>query len=499
MDRLNTGDQLLRIAKRVIELNEKERIANPGESERIELTTLKESQLINNFKLDLEAARAEALLNKGINLFHTGAHVNGAYQLRKSWKRYESLYKECQKRKGLERHNEQFLHPDLVNVINYGVGTFLFLVGFLPSAITTVLSWIGFKADRELGLSLLQETCEQSLLAGPAASTILSINYLFIPRAFSKRGEGLKNFEPIMHSILKQFPSGSIFLLMAAHYYRKSGDIETSVTVLERSIESARNAFDVMPSMYMFELSQSLIIIENYKRAAELLEKICLDENNKNFDLRGVAALELAVCNLYLDNKPRALELAKQLDQYVNKKSRNDKYAATKNDNIHRIITRHGSNSQQADEEILILLRASHYELLYLRRDIANLSASRAQTMLNSFKSHVTQMPNDNPDLVAACTVIEACLLYQIDSNDDRIELMLKKVLTLKVQHDVQWLACSRYELAEVMYNQEHTQEKLIKIRQLLQEAERYKGYWMEEITKNRIKMALTQVNTLIK
>jgi len=496
IDSIKTPDQILQIAKKVVQLNEDVRKKNLDGNDRIELTSFKDTQLINNFKLDIDCVRAEALLNKGINLFNTGALLNGAYQMRKSWKLYESLYQECLKREGLERHNEQFLHPDLVHAIYYGVGTFLFLVGFLPSGITTVLSWVGFKADRDLGLKLLQLACKNSLIAGPAASTILSIYYLFIPRAFTKKGENLKEFKPIMDNILQQFPNGSIFLFMAAHYYRKSGDIEKSMEVLDRAIESAQKAFNVVPTMYMFELSQSLIIMEKWEKASDLLGQV-LQEKNKNFDLRGVATLELAVCYLHMGREEEAISLACRLDEFTNKKSRNDKYAVLKYDAIKRTIKRYGSNQQELNKELKIFLHASHYELMYLRRDIANLSATRAQTMLTSFKSTTSEMANTSEDLQAACTVIEACLLSQI-KKDETIEAMLRRALTLNVMHDVQFLASANYELAELLYfrkYEEHTKESLKEIKKLLEAVDRYKGYVMEELVKNRTKLALKQVN----
>jgi tetratricopeptide (TPR) repeat protein len=496
-------EAILNTLQQVIKLNEQS-AANPIKAftsiqyaERISLTDLTDKQQFNNIKMDMELIRAELYLEKGILDFHTSSYLKGAYNLRKSWKTYESLYEIVNKTKHVDRSNHQFVHPELVQGVKYGIGTFYYILSILPSTITKVLSFLGFKADRDEGIALLCQVANESTLWGPAATFMLALNYLFIPRAFQRKEKSLNDFKPMMSIVEERFPNGSLFLMMSSHYWRKSGDLERANESLEKAIKSAKESFDATPTVYMFELAQNYIILEKFDKAKEILESLV---SQPEFDTRGFAALELASLYIICGMKDKSDEILKNLDTYICKTSRFDKYTQDKLKLINKI-----QSLPNNSHELVVTLHVAHYEMLYLRRDLANLSVEQTKPLLESFRKDVGNYEESAklllPDTYASCLVIEACMLNQLQdvSNHDIIKQKFKKVISLEkeIKYEKQWVAFANYEMAELLYFEtegKHTDKILDEVSKYIEASLQFKGYALEDILRARIKLAKKQV-----
>jgi hypothetical protein len=201
-----SDDDLLDLAKRTIEMNQKA-VENPVEGyntsrhNTISLEQLTEQQLLDNFRLDIETAHAEVSMQRGIVQFQANMYLRGAYNLRKGWKSFEHLHTRVNKMQSTDVSRDDFVHPDIVNAINYGVGTFQFGISILPSTIIKVLSYLGFKADREEGLRLLRSAFNSDTRVSAPAGALLSVNYLFVPRAFADKETILNEYKPLIEKV----------------------------------------------------------------------------------------------------------------------------------------------------------------------------------------------------------------------------------------------------------------------------------------------------------
>jgi hypothetical protein len=225
-----SDENLLKLARNTIEMNQKA-IDNPVEGyntsrqDAISLEQLTEQQLLDNFRLDVETAQAEVSMQRGIVQFQANMYLRGAYNLRKGWKTFESLHQRVGNMQSTDVSKSDFIHPDIVNAINYGVGTFQFGISILPSTIIKVLSYLGFKADREEGLRLLRSAFNSDTRVSAPAGALLSVNYLFVPRAFADKETILNEYKPLIekvrvyYKLVINYHSWWIFILVDAFSY----------------------------------------------------------------------------------------------------------------------------------------------------------------------------------------------------------------------------------------------------------------------------------------
>jgi len=70
----------------------------------------------------------------------------------------------------------------------------------------TILQALGFKADRDLGVHMLQTVHEHGGVRSPIAALVLLANYLFIPRALTDVKALLGHAGPIIRSSMVKYP-----------------------------------------------------------------------------------------------------------------------------------------------------------------------------------------------------------------------------------------------------------------------------------------------------
>ncbi|KAL0481163.1 tetratricopeptide repeat protein [Acrasis kona] len=487
---------ILELAQRTIQMN-KQSFENPVQGYQppplnaFELENMSEKQLIDNFRLDIETAQAEVSMQRGIVQFQNNSFLRGAYNLRKGWKCFEGLSERTKGMQSTDISQDNFVHPDIINAINYGVGTFQFGISVLPSTIIKVLSYLGFKADREEGIAMLRSAFNsQSRVSSPAAA-LLSVNYLFVPRAFADKETILNEYQPIIDKLVETYPNGSFFLYMAANFWRKKGDLDRAVDYLTKAVRRAEEEYNTTPSQHVFELAQCYFMQENYQKTTEQLEKVF--NSHADFDMRGLTAMELAICYEHLGRHKECDDILANLDNYICKESRIDKYALEKNKTLKLL--------KKKRNEIVVQLHVAHYEIFYLKRDLSNLTPQDAKRLLASFKNDVGDYENSDMtvDTICACSVIEACLSRQIGEDLSGVKSKFSRVIELapKLKIEKQWGAFANYEMAEVIYHENRgkfTDQVFDTVLSYLESAENYKNYPLEDILKTRIKMALKQV-----
>ena len=376
------------------------------------------------------------------------------------------------------------------------------MLSILPPALTKILSVLGFDADREQGLSFLKKVHDYGGRQVGNSSFMLCLNYLFIPRALQDREKNLTEVGPILERVGKILPQGGFFKFIKSHYERKRGDITAAIESLTQAVAICRTAMGSTPNNFLHELGVCHLLTLNFSDASLIFSDLIKVE--KEFDTKGISAMLLAVCKLKLGEKDVANDLIKNLEKYISKNSRIDKYTLEKVDLIKTL----GS-----EEEKHLMMLVSSFQYLYLRRDLANIDEQHAEPLFEFFNSLCADVKIDEKskiygDVEAGMAVVKGQFYRQVGKKEES-NAEFKKALSFenKVKIEKQWIAFSYYEVAESLYlnnakNETDTNKKvelLTEVKKNLEKCNKASGYPFEEVLHSRAKLAAKQVDAELK
>ena len=84
---------------------------------------------------------------------------------------------------------------------------------------------------------------------------------------------------------------GTLFLMMASHYARKTGEVDDAIPYLTRAIEEC-GRLELTPNVYLNELGLCHFMKLDWERAAEVFERLVFNDDNE-FELKAFVALQL--------------------------------------------------------------------------------------------------------------------------------------------------------------------------------------------------------------
>lgn len=192
----------------------------------------------------------------------------------------------------------------------------------VPGTFLTILQALGFKADRDRGVRMLQTVHEHGGVRSPIAALVLLANYLFIPRALTDVKALLGHAGPVIRSSMVKYPyvagqqgklrsceesygrpsqaalvrgscvsNGTLFLMMASHYARKTGEVDDAIPYLMRAIDEC-DRLHLAPNVYWNELGLCHFMKLDWPRAAEVFERLVFS-GDKEFEFKAFVALQL--------------------------------------------------------------------------------------------------------------------------------------------------------------------------------------------------------------
>ncbi|EFC49286.1 predicted protein [Naegleria gruberi] len=465
-----------------------------------QLKELTIDQKINNLKLDHEILDGELHLMRGVVQFSSGSYFKGFYNLRKSYLKFKHVYNIVEPLKSYEKSSNEFIHSDVLHNVYFGMGIFNFMLSILPPMLTSILSMIGFDADRDHGLELMKFDHEYGGRQFGVASFMLSMNYLFIPRALEDRETKLAIAGGLLEKSEKIFPRSGGFKMMKSHYERKKGDISNAITSLSEAITICEESMGFMPNILVHELSWCYFLTEDFEKASHYLNILVSSE--KDFDTKGISAMLLAACKLRLGDIEGTNKLIDSFGKYVSKGSRIDKFAAEKVEVFKYLKT-------EKEKHLMMFMSVFHF--LYVKRDLANLQIDIAEPLYELFIKTSNEIVIDNHsklgnDIQAGLAVVRGQFLRLLGKHEESKEEFKKAV---SYEHHIvlekQWIAFSYYEIGESIYLFESKQvpaekkeEKLALLKDVkhyLEKCSKMSGYSFEEVLHSRAKLALKQVN----
>jgi tetratricopeptide (TPR) repeat protein len=447
-----------------------------------------QSELLQNYSFDLKLATAEINLWKGVTQLQNHSPVKGAYNLRKSYKEFESLLNEIVTQ--AEKHkkgdtNAILYHMDIHEILLCNLGIFYYLLSVLPPAVTKLLEFIGFKADRDIGIEYLEYVASQRGLRATSAIFMLSINYLFIPRALEDKHSALEAYKPHMDYAMSIYPQGGMMMFTANQYARKTGDYAKGIQVLNEAIDALKGQ-DTTPNLYLVELAHCYFAVQDYDKAIPLYEQ-CVAVK-EIFEFQAFAGLSLAICYILKDQPDKAYDLLKKLPSLCATKKNADRYVLDKLKvlDLTKNIT-----------EKNLMLTLARYEIMYLKRDIAHLSSDAIAGEYAQFETLFNDLSQIKiPDVIASKYVIKGSMLRALERDSESKEAFDEALKQHKsVKYENQWIASAAYEKGE----QEFFAGQLQKAEECFKKASSVGKYGFEEVMSSRIKLALKKVQSDIK
>lgn len=285
----------------------KKKIEKKGEVEKVDPM----------WKLECEVIAAEALFMKALSQLQIGAYLKGAFNLRKSWKLYQSLGKILEKDKNIP--------PHLSDAINFGIGLFYTFLSIVPSGILMALTAIGFVANRELGEKYLQEVNKNGGLRSPFAGLVLLLFFLVIPTGLEEPGEHLRKGKLVLDGFEENFPDNIMFNMFKSLYFKKVGQGEKAVESIAKSIELCTR-LQLSPNILYFMEADGHFLCFNFETCRNKMEELT-NRNITGFEFYGMVHLFLASSYLMLGELDKAKDLVHKVPSVAHKKSRPDAQA----------------------------------------------------------------------------------------------------------------------------------------------------------------------------
>ncbi|POG59933.1 hypothetical protein GLOIN_2v814911 [Rhizophagus irregularis DAOM 181602=DAOM 197198] len=261
-----------------------------------------------------------------ILLFHAilqvvgGSEIKGAFNLRKAWKTYSKVRDEIDRIKrdaGKNDHKHELssssnrwslgsailgrgsisnmvgfggnknqdgssatldginnnveIYSDIEDCLEFGIGVFYFILSIVPGSFQSILKAIGFNAERDEGIQMLENCYLRDGVRAPSAAFFLLVNYLFLSRGLADPTLSLNKAGSIVQECVKKYPKSSPFLFMACQQARKTGQIKEALNHITNGIYSCE-MIGVTSTNYRFEKGMTYLINLDFTAAKDIFE-----------------------------------------------------------------------------------------------------------------------------------------------------------------------------------------------------------------------------------
>lgn len=334
--------------------------------------------VVFNLDLDSRISNGEAMMMNAVMHFIGGSKVKAILQLRKSWKCFQGLEKDF-------TVLEPAMHPEIRNSLHFGLGFFYFVVSIIPGSFLRIAQVAGFKADGPRGLDLCREVREQSELRMCFATVLLLFHLLIVPRGLADIRPLVAQADVVLAEILKRYPNGVAWHIMASQSYRKQAKLEDGCEHARIALEGAR-AIGAEPAVLAYEYAACNFMMLKWADGIRLLEPLA---HINNFRLRGTAGLQAASAYLMNGQADKARELWKDIPTLIGKT-----HSAT-DASCMRWASRYLQNGGHF----------AAFDILYIRRDLAKMVGLMDQLLtLIDQQAKVAGILKDDGTLVDAAT-----------------------------------------------------------------------------------------------
>ena len=190
------------------------------------------------------------------------------------------------------------LDPDLVLLLEFDLGLFLFFLSFLPDVLgpaAKLLSILGFRGDRERGAAYLWKVAQSNSLRSGFAYSILIAKYLFLSENVFPMKTKKSDLQFAIEGIdqaLNRWPESLSFLALKGVSLRRTGQHQASVDLFKQLCEiySSQGVDDSMPRL---NIGEGYLNLMQWDSAIEIFTQV---EKSTNYLRPYVASIYKAAC-----------------------------------------------------------------------------------------------------------------------------------------------------------------------------------------------------------
>ncbi|CAJ0867945.1 10546_t:CDS:2 [Entrophospora sp. SA101] len=235
------------------------------------------------------------------------SYVKAGLNLRKGYKNYETVWNEINRpgfNTPLDKHTQ--------GGIEFGYGTCNLVLSFLPGKIIRIISAIGYRGNRELGLELLDAALKGRGIRSPLASLLFAASYS-IMTSFAPSVLGSDNIpkaESYIRDALKQFPGSDFFSFFEGRNLRLKREIDASTSSFKSVNHSLSTGFGAeLRRLCDYELGMNYSMTLQWDNALECFNNLA----NENYWSPAFFRYFQAACLEMLNRKDEAIALYKEV------------------------------------------------------------------------------------------------------------------------------------------------------------------------------------------
>ncbi|KAI7871637.1 hypothetical protein BDF14DRAFT_1763109 [Spinellus fusiger] len=197
----------------------------------------------------------------------------------KAYSSYSIVWQEY-RRMGQEYN--QYMDPNTVSGIQFGIGTFHLLLSSMPAKVLKIFSTFGWKGDKQLGFALLKLCLEGQGLRAPLASLALLTYYTLLTQSAPQLyGKALlsSSVECLMDA-QKTHPNSCFFLFFAAHTARAAHNLPLSSQSFNYATDSSRGEWAeiAVKQMSEYEIGLNMALEMKWEEALKYFQQLSQDE-----------------------------------------------------------------------------------------------------------------------------------------------------------------------------------------------------------------------------
>ena len=428
------------------------------------------------WELECDICYADALMIRSVLQLTMNSYFRGGINLRKAWGCYYALLQE------LEKDTEGKIPQELAMNIKCGCGMFYIYMSLVPGSVMSILSAVGFSADRDLGESLLTEVVESNTTRSPTAAIVLMTFYLFLPTGLGDVHVTLAKVKPILDKMNNMLPDNSHFTAWANFYHRKLGQTDQALEMINKAVSSCEKIGHGIPTFLRYLQGDTLYMSLEYEQALKKYEEVLdsITKSGETFAYTGQLIISIAACHTWLGNKEKALELLKTVPKRYNDKSKQDanspKYAARVN----------------SEPRLLPLIGVY---VLYINRDLAHMEGKYATKLQEDLTKVTTGEDMSPPEVRAMYWLFMGCM-HKIGGRREEALRAWKtcRDMEAKLSSDSMVLPYVYYECGEYEYRNGNLETA----KELLDKGQSLKGDGHETLS-NRYNIAQKQLKKEMK
>ncbi|PRP75424.1 hypothetical protein PROFUN_15697 [Planoprotostelium fungivorum] len=471
------------------------------------------TQLMRNHELDTKAVIGDCQTLSAALQVLDDKKLAAVMMLRKAWKTYESAIKQIDKSLSAQ---ERIFEPAVISSVRFGAGLLYILISMIPPGFAQqAASFIGFKANKKLGLEYLWSTYSTSTsIRSDFAGLIIALNNVILSATTDKSDlQPFKDAEQILNKSIANHPKGSIFYLIR-------GLIAGEFNMNERAIEdiqlAEKNAAHVTknPPIILRCLSNwsSYFVDMDWAAGADVLIRMAYssEESVKKTGSPNQASWskvwhELKLGSVYIALKKE--QEAHDLFKTVSKSKEIDRWTSVIIKTARRFLRTGGQLSYyelmlfttQFDRLLLSGDVTKRERILSSLEDIAKrspgaelplplkeLTKHRKTTLIGTLSLGMIGGSDENDprlDNRVSYLILKGVTLRSIDRNDEAITVFQEVIGYKQAFNDHLFLAMAYLELGKSLVKTNPTEAV-----KMWKEGIKLNGYMWEDSTKQRLK-----------